>query len=480
MSRAPRGARAAAWPALTAVAGALLARAFYALVRPAWFDETFTLWISRQPPARLLESLRLDSGPPLFYLLEKPFAVLEGALGPAPTARLLPYLAAAALFALAAVRRFSAGRAFPWLLAACPLLAFYSAEARAYALLAALSLALFLATARARPGRASSAAAAAATAALLYTHYLGVLVVAGSMALCLLRGRRRRLWPQAAGAALFLPWLPVLLRQPRAAVAWNSTPLAESLGQSLAHLGFWGPPPPYFGSWQPPAPWVGMALGAILLGGTVAAARRRTAIQDALFFALLPLAAAAAAGPWHRVYFPARTEMAALPVLLWAFARAARRSRAVRAGAAAACALGLFAIARAAARPPAPPPYEVTAALVRRQARPGDLVVAAQAEYLPLRLSRDRGRLAADLVGVPSDVERHPGWFGFGPPEHPAAERRRIDLAAARVPPGARIFFAIPPDAALREFLSPFLRLGRPRVEQPPGGNAVLVVRKAA
>ena len=44
--------------------------------RPLWFDELFTFWAARLPLRGLLEALRFDSGPPGFYLIEKPFALL--------------------------------------------------------------------------------------------------------------------------------------------------------------------------------------------------------------------------------------------------------------------------------------------------------------------------------------------------------------------------------------------------------------------
>ncbi|HMA18272.1 MAG TPA: hypothetical protein VKS03_07520, partial [Thermoanaerobaculia bacterium] len=43
--------------------------------RPLWFDELFTIWASRMPLSRLLAVLANDSGPPLWYVLEKPFVI---------------------------------------------------------------------------------------------------------------------------------------------------------------------------------------------------------------------------------------------------------------------------------------------------------------------------------------------------------------------------------------------------------------------
>src|ERR1700720_1409458 len=75
------------------------ARALLLVVKPIWHDELFTLWAARQPPASLWETLRHDSGPPLFYWLEKPLVWLGEALGRNEAARILPFIAILLLFA---------------------------------------------------------------------------------------------------------------------------------------------------------------------------------------------------------------------------------------------------------------------------------------------------------------------------------------------------------------------------------------------
>jgi len=212
------------------VGTALIARVSYLAIRPIWFDELFTIWIARLRLAGIARALRLDSGPPLFYLLEMPFVRLGEMLGTDTVARALPFAAILLLFLAGRRPETSAGPRFTALLAASPLLFFYSAEARAYALLAALSFLLFLAVFRLRERR--SAVFLAATAALLlpWVHYLGALVVAGSVVLAYLRRRRAFALLQAAAALPFAAWLPVALRQPGQAMAWSG----ETLGSSAA------------------------------------------------------------------------------------------------------------------------------------------------------------------------------------------------------------------------------------------------------
>src|SRR5215510_12338345 len=85
--------------AIAVAALAAAARAALLIARPFWHDELFTLWAARQSPSALWQTLRSDSGPPLFYLLERPFVILAEAVGFDPVARILPFLAILLLFA---------------------------------------------------------------------------------------------------------------------------------------------------------------------------------------------------------------------------------------------------------------------------------------------------------------------------------------------------------------------------------------------
>jgi hypothetical protein len=48
---------------------ALLPRVLAAIVRPPWHGEYFTVWAAGLPLNELIAALRLDSGPPLPYVL---------------------------------------------------------------------------------------------------------------------------------------------------------------------------------------------------------------------------------------------------------------------------------------------------------------------------------------------------------------------------------------------------------------------------
>jgi hypothetical protein len=108
--------------------------------------------------------------------------------------------------------------------------------------------------------------------------------------------------------------------------------------------------------------------------------------------------------------------------------------------------------------------------------RPMDLVVAADANYLPLRLAKDRGALAAFLVGIPAEVELHPGWFEPTPPSQIDSEAARLQRALAGVRPGGRVDFAIPPDPQLRNLAERCVGSEPRQVLGPPGGTAILEI----
>lgn len=475
MTTSRRAPSASFWLGATILA-ALAARIFAAVARPFWFDEIFTLWLARRSPAAIVEALRRDSGPPLFYLLSHPFVRIADA-GFDPLARLVPLAAIAALFLAGRGRRTSAGNRFPVLLAACPLLFFYSGEARAYALLAALSFLLFLASCRMRGAR--SIGLAAVSAGLLpWTHYLGGFVAISSIVLSASRRRWRSAAAQAAALSPFLLWVPIALSQPAAALAWSEEGWKGSVVGTLGTLAFWTRPAPYFSRFAVPAAWAGALAGLALLGLAAGVARKLRSVREALLFAGLPLALAGFAGIARPVYFSGRTEMMVLPVALWAFARASRRSKALRALTTVCAAAGSIVILGTICDLPARPPYAVAAAFTTSAARPGDLVVASDADYLPLRRDADRGALRASLIGIPEDAERHPGWFEPGKPVALAAEISRLGRALETPRAGARVFLAVPNDPAARRIVMPFVRGGRVSIARPPGGDSVLVLEK--
>jgi len=226
----PRTALAPRARLLLAVAVALGVLARLHSPSALWLDEALSVEIARRPLPALLRALRNDGSPPLYYLL---LHVWTGVLGTSDTA----VRALSALFSLACLpfawlsARRLGGRgtadAALLLLAVSPFAVRYATEARMYALVQLLVAAGLLALLRAleRPTPARLAPVAVTSGLLSLTHYWSLFLLAATAGLLLVlsrrsaasgdgaRSARRALVALAAGAVVFLPWLPTFLFQ---------------------------------------------------------------------------------------------------------------------------------------------------------------------------------------------------------------------------------------------------------------------------
>ena len=252
--RSPRAIRIAI---VVVLAMALVLR--FVAITPMWLDEAQTVEIARRPFAALLEALRHDGSPPLYYLLLHAWMRVFGtgtfavrALSGVCSAASLPLIWLAA-------RRLGASRGIAWaamlLLAMSPFSVRYATEARMYAFVGLLVLLALLAYERIwrHGGRLAYAAGAVVTAALVTSHYwcLFLVAVVGAGALvAAIRGARqgwRLLAVIAVGCLGFVPWLP-------------------SFAYQAAHTGapWGGPPAPETALWAP-REWAGSGFAAALL-----------------------------------------------------------------------------------------------------------------------------------------------------------------------------------------------------------------------
>ncbi len=399
------------------VAAAFVARLALLIVRPFWHDEIFTLWASRLPPSRLLEVLRQDSGPPLFYLLEKPFVRLAEMAQSDAIARLLPFVAILCLFIPAL--RLSRGRAPLWfaaLAAASPLLLVYAGEARAYGLLALLDFALFFLLFRGEPTPGRLAGAAALAALALWTHYLAILFVAVCALMLIVRRRFLCLAALCVGALAFLPWIPLLSVQPRQATSWMREPLGDSLLAFVSSLGGAGRiPSPQGGPLPGILVTIGLLVAIALLPSVARAGRQDPECADAAAVSLLTMLLVLAASLLRPVAFAGRSEIAILPIWLWSVSRAATAGRLARWITGASVAAGAVAALLLLTAPRSVPSSSRAVDLVRQLATREDRVIATAAFYLPARLAYDRGTLTAPVTPIPRELESHPGWFAQAP-----------------------------------------------------------------
>ncbi len=202
-----------------------------------WLDEALTVNIARLPLKDLHGALRRDGAPPLYYVLLHFWMQLFGTSDLAVRS-LSGALSVVTLPVVWLAGRRLGGRSVAWaallLVATAPFAVYYATEARMYALVMFLTAVGFVTLERARRVRSPLALAAVAvtTAALLYSQYWALYLVA-TVALWLLfgawrsRGEERRralaaLGAVAVGVLAFVPWVPTFLFQ----AAHTGTPWA--------------------------------------------------------------------------------------------------------------------------------------------------------------------------------------------------------------------------------------------------------------
>jgi mannosyltransferase len=198
---------------------------------PLWLDEALTVHIAQLPLSEMIDALRADGNPPLYYGLlhgwmrvfgDSDIAVrsLSGVLSVAT----IPLLWLAA-------ERLAGRAAATWavvLLGLSPFAVRYATEARPYALVMLLVVAGQLLVRRAvdAPGLARLLAVALVSGALMLSHYWGVWLVLAAVVALVVGARRghpaalRVAVAVAAGAVVFAPWAPIALDQ----IAETGTP----------------------------------------------------------------------------------------------------------------------------------------------------------------------------------------------------------------------------------------------------------------
>jgi mannosyltransferase len=200
---------------------------FFAYTRSAmWLDEALTVNIARLPLSQLHEALKQDGAPPLYYLLLHFWTGAFGAGNVAARSLSGLFMAGAVVAIWFAARRF-AGTTAAWIAAAAtlasPYAIRYATEARMYSLVMLLVASGIVAMQRAleKPTTGRLAVVAVIVALFVYTQYWSfylLAVVVGVLAAAAWRGQqrdaaRRVLVAVAIGGLAFLPWVPTFLYQ---------------------------------------------------------------------------------------------------------------------------------------------------------------------------------------------------------------------------------------------------------------------------
>lgn len=402
----------------------LLTRSAF-LLREPFFDELFTLWITQKPLGGIVEALRIDSGPPLYYFLTRLLTAGEASIVGARVVSLLAGLIGAlAILVLPFDRATRATAAL--LLVTLPVNAYFSTEARAYGVAAtAVGVAAIL-LARWREGT-SHAALSAASAALLvaaYSHYYGVLafsfpLIAAAAPHGSASGRRRIIAASGATALIVLLYLPgfaLAAGQPSQAAEWMTTfaaaevPLLAVRGLSFApHV------PGVIAADLPLALQIVSVVAVALI--LVPALRRREQWLWAAFTICPALCAMLFVAMGAPSYFPMRFESVfAIPFVIWlarSIALFPPPGRRVAVTTLVLIGVTSMALMLRSFAGRAEDPYRDMATAVSRTAFRGSTVAVSGLSYLEVISQRPAG---ARIVALPRSQALHPGWREFATP----------------------------------------------------------------
>jgi mannosyltransferase len=440
-----------------------------------WIDEGLSVGISDRPLGDILDALRLDGSPPLYYLLLHGWMQLTGTTEEAVRSLSLVCALVAVPVAWWAARGPFGARA-AWMAAVLtatnPFLTIYAQEARMYALAALLALIACGAFARSfaaepdAPGRRGWALAFAVTfAALLYTHnwalffgaacgaaWLGLVAVAGA-------GRRELLWLALIGFGgallLYLPWVPTTLYQAvHTGAPWAEAPTILSL---------LGTPGRMLGKFAQVALLLVGGAGVVGLftrrAGRLAPAGRVAAclLAIAVLTVVLAWLASQASPAWANRYLA----VSVAPLLLVAAAGLANAGRLGVAG---------LVVAAALAAGNAPPDDKSNvrdvAEAIGPSLRSGDLVVSTQPEQVSvLAYYLPDGLRYATLTGPVEDTgvtDWRDGPERLGATSAPRDLRPLLDSLV----PGQRLVLVQPIIFDIRRWQAPWTELVRKRSEE--------------
>jgi mannosyltransferase len=453
--------------ALLALSAVLRTRAISA---PLWADEGIAQGIASHSLSGIVEALRMDGSPPLYYLLLHAWMRAFGDAEASLHALSLVFALAcvpAALWAGWTIFGPGTGLVAAALAAVNPYLSSYAQETRMYTLLSLLGIvaAATFVKAFVHRDRRAVPAFGVALALIAYTHNWALFFAAAAALAVLVLARRapdrRALLRDAAvafgaAAVLYLPWVPTLVSQAlNTGAPWASAPTVAAPLELARGL---------FGGIAP-----AIALVAAAATGMSALARdpdgdrpRSALILAGLAAGTLAFAwAASQVSPaWSSRYFGTLLG----PLLLVAAAGIARGRT---------LGLGLLAVVIALWLPvPSPGTLtnksnaDVIAAAVGPRLRPGDHVLSLQPEQVPLlRYYLPPGLRYADPRG-PVDDPRVMDWRDALDDLRQADPARTLSRLLERVPVGGQLLFVAPVTEERRDWRAPWTQLVRRRSAQ--------------
>lgn len=460
---ADAGRRLPTWGPTAGVAAAVVVGVVARFVQrsPLWLDEALSVNIARLPVSDLLDALRHDGHPPLYYLLLHFWMEVFGESDVA--VRALSGIISVATLPLAwiAGRRLAGTNGGRWAVVALALSPFavrYGTEARMYSMVMLLVLAgyLVLTDALERPTWARLVGLAVLSGLLLLSHYWAFYLVAAVGGILVLRAWRRPAdraatvrvaIAVAAGGLLFLPWLGGFLYQsahtgtpwgrPFRPTAILQTTLIEMGGGSVTEASLYGGVLLVLAL---------LALLAVRTAGPVVDLDMRTAptVRWELAVVIAVLAVGAVVGYATDATFQGRYSATVVPLVLLAVAVGLTRLQGVPALVAGGSfvALSLFGVVWVNY-------YQRTqaadvAAAVRDRAEPGDVVVYCPDQLGPA-YSREMpdglAQMAYPTLGSPDRVD----WVDYAE-RNGAADVRTLARDIVEEADGHAVFMVWMPD----------------------------------
>ena len=312
-----------------------------------WLDEAMSYLFASLDLPNLVAQLRLDSGPPLYYLLLRGWMALFGS-SEAALRTLSALFGVLTVLATYAVGRHawgpSVGRRAALFLAVLPLPVFYAHQARTYTLLAFAGVMAVWGLIRwlDRGHLRDLVLVSSSLILALYSHnYALFLVPALAIPVLVTKPPDRPRWPAlialGTAALAYAPWALTVLqtqlanRTPTAwmGMVWGAHGVQGSLLGSLRALAPGAPQPPYIGlpAVAEAMPWTTLVMSILLLAGLVRLVRparhggtsqaRRWLPVVLTSYAFLPLAAALAVSLMGSpVYLPGRLDQLVVPAMV--------------------------------------------------------------------------------------------------------------------------------------------------------------------
>jgi hypothetical protein len=281
------------WPAGVAVVGTIVGVVLWLWPRgPLWLDEAQSVAIARRSPAGIVDGLRADGAPPLYYGLLHAWMWLVGD-GDRAVRALSAVAAVAAVVLTSIAARRIAGVAAGWvalaLMAVHPFVVRYASETRMYTLvMAEVAGGIVLTEELLRTRRRGVwLGLALCSLALVWTHYWSLSVLAAALALGVaahVRGAMTGRWESrqwsapllvataiAAGLLASSPWWPIIrFQSTHTGTPWTRPPSPWEALRVVVH-------------WTHTSSWLAaaaMAGGVVLLIAGSVASRASAADHD--------------------------------------------------------------------------------------------------------------------------------------------------------------------------------------------------------